>query len=170
MEKFSEKQKAGWAEYINRFQDDTTGLFEPAVHFRDIERDNYQLTCFCLSALDILGRNTKVPLNFIQQWGRIEDVEQYLVKKGCLDGRGGSGNSAMFLAIFLTHQYEHSKAEHFLEKINLWFDLHDKSQNKSGFWGVRRSDQSLSGLQNAVHQFVIYFYWKRDDGRTGLLY
>ncbi|MBC8393733.1 MAG: hypothetical protein H8E17_14345 [Deltaproteobacteria bacterium] len=163
--RFTQSQKAEWVDFINGFQNKESGYFEPAVHYRDPEWDNYQLTCFCLSALGILGGSPAVPLSFLEQWPGPEDVRKYLHERGCHVGKPGSGNSAMFLAIFLTYEYERTHQSHFLEKMDAWFDFHDTHQNRSGFWGRGRACHSLPALQNALHQFVIYFYWQRKVGQ-----
>ena len=54
------------------------------------------------------------------------------------------------------------KEKHLLDKINTWFEFHDETQNRNGFWGQDLRSHYLHGLQNGFHQFVIYYYWKKE--------
>ena len=162
--KFTEKEKQNWITYIQCFQNKKHGYFEPETYFHaDKERNCYQLTCFCLSALKILNTNPRWPLTFVDEiWPTKEDIKKYLYERGCHEGCRGSGNKAMFLGIFLTYEYERTSRKDLLEKLNAWFDFHNKTQNpQSGFWGNAKSTYYYRGMQNALHQFEIYYYWKR---------
>jgi hypothetical protein len=164
--RFTEEQRTGWISYIQRFQNEQYGYFEPEQYYHeDKERNRYQLTCFCLSALRILGAEPKFPLKFIEQWRTPNDVKKYLYERGCHQGRPGSGNKAMFLAIFFTWQYETTKEDHLLDKIGAWFEFHNETQNRKGFWGRDLRSHYLYGLQNGFHQLVMYFFWHKDIPR-----
>lgn len=161
-DKFTNQQRQEWIGYIRSFQNQQNGYFEPKNYYlKDKERARYQLTCFCLSALGILGSEPRYPLRFIEQWKMPDDVKKYLHDRGCHEGKPGSGNKAMFLAIFLTYEYERTKEKHLLNKMNAWFSFHDETQNNSGFWGNDRSSHFFHGLQNGFHQLLVYFYWNR---------
>lgn len=162
-EKLSPKERESWISYIQSFQNKDYGYFEPEQYYhKDRERNCYQLTCFCLSALGILGAKPGFLLKFIEQWKTPEDVKRYLYDRGCDEGKPGSGNKAMFLAIFLIHEYERTKEIHLLDKINAWFEFHNETQNRSGFWGKDLRSHYLHGLQNGFHQLVIYFYRRKE--------
>lgn len=152
-----------WINYINSFQDKDSGFFIPEDYRGDLNlKPVHQLTAFCLSALDIFGASPKYALKFLNQWQTSEEVKNYLKDRGCLDGLGTSGNTAMFLAIFFTYQYEKTREARFLNLINTWFNLHDRTQNpRTGFWGNFDKTDPFLGFQNGLHQFVIYNYWKR---------
>jgi len=159
---FSDNERKQWKSYIQGFQNERYGYFEPKKYYnRDKERNRYQLTCFCLSALGILGAEPRFPLNFLERWKTPDDVKRYLCEKGCHLGKPGSGNKAMFLAIFLIYEYERTGESHFLDKINAWFEFHDKTQNSNGFWGNNGRSHFFHGLQNGFHQLLVYFYWNR---------
>ncbi|MCW8965806.1 MAG: hypothetical protein OQK82_03835 [Candidatus Pacearchaeota archaeon] len=156
----SERQKIDWSDYINSFQKKEDGLFYPEpIYHHDKERAVYQVTSFCLSALSILEKKPRYRLAVVDKWRSPECVEKYLSERGCHLGMGGSGNKAMFQAIFLTHEYEETADETLKQSINAWFAFHDKHQNEFGFWG--KSGRLYYGVQNAFHQFVIYDYWNR---------
>ncbi len=162
VEQFDDQQTQQWISYIQSFQNDEHGYFEPEVYYhQDRDRNRYQLTCFCLSALRILNAEPKIALNFISQWKTPDQVKQYLYQNGCHLGKPGSGNKAMFLAIFLTYQYQRTKEHHLLDKIDAWFQFHNKMQNRSGFWGEDKSSHFFQGVQNGFHQLLVYFYWNR---------
>jgi prenyltransferase beta subunit len=164
VENFSKQRKISWIEYINSFQDEETGYFIPENHSdRSNTKAVQQLTTFCISALKILGATSIYPLNFISQWMSKKNLFDYLKSKGCFKGFPGSGNFAMFVAIFLTNQYETLDDNVALNRLNDWFDFHNSFQNEtSGFWGKSIGQKYFSGFQNAFHQFEIYDYWKKD--------
>ena len=162
VDKFTDEQKRQWISYIQSYQDEKDGYFKLQESFHvDQERSWHQLTCFCLSSLGILGSEPCFPLRFIERWQTPDDVRDYLFQQGCHEGRHTSGNKAMFLGIFLTYEYERTGQENYHSNIDAWFDFHDKHQNSFGFWGNDRQSRYIHGLQNGLHQFVVYFYWKR---------
>ncbi len=162
-DKFTDQQKQGWIGYIQSFQNKEYGYFEPQNYYlKEKERNRYQLTCFCLSALGILKSEPLHPLSFIEQWKTPEDIKKYLIERGCDKGLPGSGNKAMFQAVFLTYEYERTRDPQLLKNIDAWFEFHDQHQNRNGFWGKNLRSHYLYGLQNGFHQLVIYFYWKRE--------
>lgn len=151
-----------WVSYIQGFQNQATGYFEPATYFhKDKDRIRHQLTSLCLSALSLLQKRPKYPLKFVEQWKNQAALIEYLSQIGADRGIGGSGNKAMFVAIFLTHEYENTGDERCLALMDAWFDFHDCSQNRHGLWGTRKSNLYYAGLQNGYHQLEVYFYWKR---------
>ena len=161
---WTKPEKDLWIDYINSFQDKESGLFFPQ-HFSQIDfysKANFQLTSFCLSALSILEGKPKYNLKFIEGWRTKENVDEYLKKFGCWEGKRGSGNYAMFLGIFLTYSYELNRSPKRMELVDEWFDRHNKYQNRvTGFWGKQIINKYYWGFQNAFHQFVIYDYWNR---------
>jgi hypothetical protein len=164
--RFTNEQRQKWISHLRSFQNKEYGYFEPKKFYhQDKERNRYQLTCFCLSALAILGARPKSPLAFVEQWKTPDDVRAYLLDRGCHEGRPGSGNKAMFQAIFLTYEYERVREGHLLDKMDAWFEFHNETQNRNGFWGSDLRSHYLHGLQNGLHQFVMYFYWQRDIPR-----
>lgn len=166
MAEFSDDQRKSWISYIQGFQNEQYGYFEPEQYYhQDKERNRYQLTCFCLSALRILDAEPIFPLRFIEQWKSPEDVKKYLYDTGSHQGRPGSGNKAMFQAIFLTYEYERTRRNDLLDTINAWFEFHNETQNRNGFWGRDLRSHYLHGLQNGFHQLVMYFYWHKDIPR-----
>lgn len=162
-DKLSVEEKKEWANYINTFQNEKDGLYYPNPSYHpDKEREVFQASCFCLSALSILDSKPKYRIFIVDQWRTRDNVKQYLKERGCHLGNSGSGNKAMFQAILITHEYEKLKDHELLESIKTWFDFHESCQNNLGFWGKGRQGQLYRGLQNAFHQFVIYEYWNRD--------
>ncbi len=165
-EKLTPQERQSWISHIQGFQNEEYGYFEPEKFYhQDKERNRYQLTCFCLSALGILDAKPASPLEFVEQWKTPDDIKAYLSNCGCHEGRPGSGNKAMFQAIFLTCEYERVREDHLLDKMEAWFEFHNETQNRNGFWGSDLRSHYLHGLQNGFHQLVIYFYWRRDIPR-----
>lgn len=158
-----QKERDKWIDYINSFQDRDSGYFIPDNFVGELNtKPVQQLTSFCLSTLNILGACPNYELSFLKQWPKPEDVSDYLKHIGCFRGLRTTGNMAMFLAIFLTHQHEKYKDESALARLNSWFYWHEKTQKRStGFWGAFLRNRYYAGFQNAFHQFVIYNYWNR---------
>ena len=163
-ESWSEKKRYRWIDYINSFQDKETGYFIPEGFTGELdEKPVHQLTCFAINALKILGEYPKHRFNFLSKWRNPNDISRYLEKKGCLKGKPGTGNLAMFIGIFLTFDYEINNNSQSLELLNHWFFLHEKTQNPhTGFWGSSFRQKLFKGFQNALHQFIVYHYWMRD--------
>ena len=162
VDKFTDEEKERWISHIQSFQDEKDGYFKPTTtRHEDPEHDLHQLTCFCLSALGILNAEHRFPLRFLERWQTPDDVQRYLSAQGCHEARPTSGNKAMFLGIFLTYEYERTREKKYLENINAWFDFHDNCQNSHGLWGKDRQSYYYHGLQNGLHQFMIYLYWNR---------
>lgn len=164
---WSQKEIDIWIDYISSFQDRDSGYFVPHNFRGDLNTKLVQqLTCFCLSSLDIFGVSPMYEFSFLKQWPHTEDVHTYLRDIGCFKGKPTTGNIAMALAIFLTYQYEKYKDESALDRLDSWFYWHEKTQNRStGFWGNSLRKKYYAGFQNAFHQFVIYNYWSRRISR-----
>ena len=161
-DKLTSKKKVNWANYINSFQREEDGLFYPdPIYHPDKERAVFQVSCFCISALCIIDAAPRYRLAIVDRWITKSSVEEYLLQGKCHLGKRGSGNKAMFQAIFLTYEYERTNDERLLKSINNWFDFHDSYQNKFGFWGTGSNGNLYGGLQNAFHQFIVYDYWNR---------
>lgn len=161
--KWPAERKNTWSEHINSFQDKASGYFLPAGYVGELgAKAIQQLTCFCLSALAILDSFPRYTLDFAKQWSRPDDVCDYLEKTGCFEGKPTTGNMAMFLAVFLTHQYERTGNPSYLACIEAWFRQHEEKQNKTtGFWGAFPANKYYPGFQNAFHQYTIFNYWDR---------
>ena len=157
-------EKKSWANYIQLYQDEKTGLFIPDGFSCNLNsKPVYQLTAFCLSALNHLNAKPKYKLTFIKQFKKSGDINNYLKTNGCLDGYPSSGNMAMFLAIFLTYEYENTGGKKYIDLINIWFDEHNKNINKeTGYWGDWSKKHPFLGFQNGFHQYLIYNYWSQE--------
>lgn len=159
---FSVEKRNGWISFIQKFQNKETGFFEPHFEINSRkERNVLQLTTFCLSALKILGANPLYDLPYKKELLSVNFVDSYLNKYNCLNGTRGSGNMAMFLGIFITEFYEHTNDERYMVALERWFNLHNGSSNKNGFWGNRLEALYFNGVQNGFHQYVIYYYWNK---------
>lgn len=123
-----------------------------------------QLLAFSLSALATLGLLNEDPLDDLIVEQVTCDVAKELYEQGCLDGRAGSGNHAMFLAIFLLHAKD-KLGLNMNAQIDLWVELHLKHMNRFGFWGVGRGITHLQ-FQNGYHQHEILEYLGVENPRS----
>ena len=169
VEKLPARHIREWAEHILSFQDEESGYFiDPSARTRarsetkGFRHLTQQLTCFCLSALGILGSSPRYPLTFLSEWPDDRSVKDYLGRIGCADGVRSSGNNAMFLGIFLSYQVERFRDESARQRLEAWFQWHNEHQNpNTGFWGTARRLIYYGGFQNALHQFLVFNYWNR---------
>jgi hypothetical protein len=115
-----------------------------------------QLLTFSLSALATLPGASPSMLNELVEEQLLLTGLQELNAMGCFAGRAGSGNQAMFIAIYLIHARDHLGLNT-QAKIDQWIEAHLKSQNRFGFWG---SDGGMTHLQfqNGYHQHEILEY------------
>ncbi len=115
-----------------------------------------QLLTFSLSALAVLpGASPRMLDEFVDEQLSVRDLHG-LERMGCLDGRAGSGNQAMFDAIFLIHGRDQMGLET-QPLIDEWVDLHLRSINRFGFWG-KGSGMTHLLFQNGYHQHEVLEY------------
>ena len=162
---WSAKYRQAWTDYILDFQDQKTGYF--IDHSLNISNSSinkkglYQLNTFCLSALGILGAKPKYSLRFLKEYSKPEYLKKYLKEYRCLNGSPGSGNFAMFLGVFLSYGYKNNKNVQNKIILKDWFKKHDDQIKKNGTWGDSYADHTVWGFQNALHQLIIYNFWKK---------
>lgn len=115
-----------------------------------------QLLTFSLSALAILPGASPSMLNEFVAEQFSGDCLQDIELLGCLDGKAGSGNQAMFIAIFLLHgcDYLGMPTQPLIDK---WVEAHTQRFNRFGFWG-RDAGMTHLQFQNGYHQHEILEY------------
>lgn len=123
---------------------------------RPTHKSYRQLLTFVLSSLQALKAIEDHPLeDLIIEQIDCEPLAE-LTEHGCLDGRAGSGNQAMFLAIFLLHARERLNIDT-RAALDEWVELHLSHMNRFGFWGDDRWMTHLQ-FQNGYHQHEIFEY------------
>jgi hypothetical protein len=161
-------ERQAWLDRILAYQDPVTGLFvDPGNRERspdtthDAQHLDWQLTTFCLSAVNALGGVPRYPLAFVDAWTP-DRTRAYL---SSLDWTNpwNSGNKAMFLGIVLSCHATAGSAGA-VSALEAWFDWHDVHRNAAGFWGLGTSAQFIDGMGGAYHQFLIYRFWQRPIG------
>jgi hypothetical protein len=162
-------ERQAWLEDIRQFQDPDTGLFsDPGNRARtpdslhDARHLDWQLTTFCLSAIDGLGGAPAHPLRFVDDW----TPDRTRAHLAALDWHNpwNSGNKAMFLGIVLScHAQAGSNGAR--AALDAWFEWHDRHQNRVGFWGAGPGARFVDGMGGAYHQFLIYRFWNRPIAR-----
>src|SRR5687768_11798176 len=161
-------ERQAWLDRILAYQDPVTGLFvDPGNRERspdathDAQHLDWQLTTFCLSAVNALGGVPMYPLAFVDAWTP-DRTREYL---SSLDWTNpwNSGNKAMFLGIALSCHVTSGSAVA-VSALEAWFDWHDAHRNPAGFWGLGTSAQFIDGMGGAYHQFLIYRFWQRPIG------
>ena len=120
-----------------------------------------QLLTFSLSALKVLGRLREDPLEDLVEEQLLDYSNDKLKQLGCLDGRAGSGNQAMFMAIFLIHARDYLGMDT-QPLLDEWGEAHIKRMNRFGFWGADAGMTHLQ-FQNGYHQHEILEYLKVEN-------
>ncbi len=120
-----------------------------------------QLLTFGLSALAILDELKNDPLEDLVGEQIDDNIRDSLLRAGVIDGRAGSGNQAMFSAIFMIHARDHlGMPVH--AKLDEWVDIHVKHMNRFGFWGSPSGMTHLQ-FQNGYHQHEVLEYLGIDN-------
>jgi hypothetical protein len=144
---FEEKLRSNLAIYIKK-RESTSELA--------YDKPFLQLLTFTLSALKILGRLEKDPMEILIKKLIPRDIASDLLKIGALNGIGQSGNLAMFKSILLIHCRDYLAIDT-QSQIDTWVELHLKSMNRFGFWG-KDPQITHSQFQNGYHQYEIFHY------------
>ena len=123
-----------------------------------LNKGTLQYVCFAFSSLSILGEERQsVAYEISKKVVESIQVKDYLTRCGALEGTPGSGNSAMFYAIFLAYLQKYFNYDAG-SKIDEWFELHKKYMNRHGFWGNPDKSHYLQ-FQNGYHQYEIFEYF-----------
>lgn len=123
---------------------------------KPIDKPYRQLLTFTLSSLSLRNDLNNELINELVREQIPDDIEKELQSLGCLNGKAGSGNQAMFLAIFLIHARDFMNIDT-QSILNDWVELHLESMNRNGFWGEQRNMTHLQ-FQNGYHQYEIFEY------------
>lgn len=124
-----------------------------------------QLLTFGLSALAILDELKHDPLDDLVGEQIEDNINDMLMRAGVLSGQAGSGNQAMFSAIFLIHARDHlGMPVH--GKLDEWAQLHIQHMNRFGFWG-NPSGMTHLQFQNGYHQHEMLEYLGLDNPHLG---
>tara|TARA_B100000212_G_scaffold315529_1_gene269768 strand:- start:1190 stop:2341 length:1152 start_codon:yes stop_codon:yes gene_type:complete len=125
---------------------------------KDIKEKPFrQLLCFSLSALSILDESKPALLNkYVSEQLTLYSKDKSLYELGCLKGIPGSGNQAMFYAIFLIHAKTYL-GTNTSQEIKNWIQMHIKHSNSFGFWGNSNNLKHIH-FQNGYHQYEIFDY------------
>lgn len=133
-------------------------------HGRPDDKPYRQLLAFTLSALAILDALPDDPLADLVEEQVAANVAAELERVGALSGRPGSGNQAMFLAIFLLHARRHLAIDTG-RGVAEWVELHLAHMNRFGFWGAGAGMTHLH-FQNGYHQYEILEYLQVPNPRA----
>lgn len=120
-----------------------------------------QLLTFSLSAMQLINALEECLLDDLVREQVPENIDSELAEMGCFEGRAGSGNQAMFLAIFLLHARDRLGMDT-QSALDEWVELHLQHMNRFGFWGDDRFMTHLQ-FQNGYHQHEIFEYLGVDN-------
>ncbi len=120
-----------------------------------------QLLSLTLSSLIILNSPKHQIIHDYCLDSIYKDTNKYLKSIGSDYGKPGSGNLAMFLAIFYIYLETFYKYD-FSNSLSEWKKFHQLNENNFSLWSKNKSINSLkySYFQNGYHQYEIYNYFK----------
>lgn len=120
-----------------------------------------QLLTFSLSALAVLpGASPSLLDDLVAE--QLSALSMHDLKRhGCLNGRAGSGNQAMFIAVFMLHGRDQLGLDT-QPLIDEWVKSHLRHMNRFGFWGGGAGMTHLQ-FQNGYHQHEILEYLGVDN-------
>jgi len=161
LDDLSDRDRADWVHYLQEFQSPDSGLFsDPQIsnnsQQRPQEHMDWQLTTFCLTALDALGAEPLHDLSFAMQWTHKETLFSWFES---LDWYNPwhCGNKVMFVGVFLYFLSERRNNHEARTALNWWFEWLDQHQNsRSGYWGKGKHAAYFAGMGGAYHEYVIY--------------
>ena len=114
--------RSQWIEYINSFQDPSTGYFmDKHSIWVPKERIKPWLFGFALRALNALGGQPRYPLRFLSEWSTPEKLKAWIL----------SGNDVMHLGIVYFRYVDKKKIPYDFEKT--FFDILDTDVSRCDF-------------------------------------
>ncbi len=122
-----------------------------------------QLLTFVLSALWILDELKNDPLEDLVDEQIADKPNDVSLREAAMHGAAGSGNQAMFSAIFLIHARDYLGMP-VQAKLDDWVELHIQHMNRFGFWGSPPGMTHLQ-FQNGYHQHEVLEFLGVDNPR-----
>jgi len=128
------------------------------------KKPHLQLLNLTISSLIILGSPKHKLIHDICLKVISKDPDKYFNSIGVKEGRPGSGNLAMFLAIFYIYLRDYYNYN-FSEDLNLRLNYHKKHENNFGLWSISKKENyfKYSFFQNGYHQYEIYNYLNKSS-------
>lgn len=166
LNRLSDKIKCEWMEYLNSFQDKSTGLFigpeldpaELSSPRHDFNHISMHLTATVLPAMSLLEGKAKYPLHFAYEY-----LDQRFLSDW-LDRRDWSaawleGNNILFIGEFLIYLRDREKLPEANESLSLIFSwLNDQIDPQTGLWGSNGFCGKDVALYGGYHQLLLYYH------------
>jgi hypothetical protein len=165
LNELTDGERQAWVQLLQGCQQVETGLFidpgfseRPLTAGHDWNYVTWQLTTFCLSALEALGAAPLYPFSFLEEWKKEGVISHWLESLNWKDP-WQIGNRVMFLGIMLIADSQMNGDVNSRRTVKEFLAWHDHSQNpKTGFWGEGNASDYFEGLFGAFHQYLLYFY------------
>lgn len=168
LDKLSDEEKQGWAEYLNSFQDPESGIYRAPEIFEseiqggghDEEHLSLHFLAHVLPALDLLGAQPKHPISFAHKFTNLNYLSEWLSRRNWNEA-WLEGNNLLFVGQTLVYlkKNNHSGAEASLEYLMGWLD--SEVDPKTGLWGTNGFCDKYKAIYGGYHQLLLYYYLKR---------
>jgi hypothetical protein len=168
LNRFDEREKQKWADYINSFQDPDTGVFRaPEIFQGQIKGGGHNeehlalhLAAHILPALDLLGSAPEHELGFARKFLDIGTLKTWLSERDWSEA-WLEGNNLLFVGQLLVYMHEAGvkEAEPALEFFMQWLD--DQVDPETGLWGTNGFCNKYAAIYGGYHQLLLYYYLRR---------
>jgi len=159
------EEKLRWADYINSYQNDVSGLYEsPEIfdgigEYHTVEHRSLHLTCHVLPALSLLGFKPKYEVKYIEKYFNTDYLKAWLSKVD-LSMAWVEGNNLLFIGQLLTYSIKkNGKGYEALDVLFVW--LEETVDPATGLWGTDHGCDLHKAMYGAYHQLILFFYWRR---------
>lgn len=155
-----------WAEYINAYQDEKTGLFvgpeivQGELNSRkyDLENVTMHLTAHVLPALHLLGGRPACPLSFAHRFVDLSYLQSWLEARNWKEA-WWEGNNLLFIGQFLIYLRDFEGITKAQDAINFYFDWLDQQVDpQTGLWGTNGYCSNFKAMCGGYHQLLVYYY------------
>lgn len=170
LENYTALEKKKWADYINGWQDNTSGLFIGPELFleeltspkHDFEHVSMHLTAHALPALSLLGSTPKHKLHFAHRFLDRNELIKWLTARDW-SRAWLEGNNLLFIGQFLIHLRDVEGVKEAAPALNMYFDWLDSQVDPAtGLWGTNGHCSSFVAMCGAYHQLLVYYYENRE--------
>jgi hypothetical protein len=169
LDNFTQAEQLEWANYINEWQDETTGSFVgPEIVDSELLNPRYDwshvtshLTAHVLPALQLLGSKPKYPLKFAHNFLDKEFLEAWL-KKIDWHNAWTEGNNLLFVVKFLLYLRDFEGCEKADQALDYYFSWLDEwIDPNTGIWGTNGYCNLRYAIFGGYHQLLVYYYCNR---------
>ena len=166
LDRLSDCEKRGWADYINRYQlpsgffsDDDIGDNNRVPGYTQ-ERALFHRTRHALFALSTLGHRPKYEFHFLSLYRSSQAISEWM-NHLTLSDYWDASNKIMDLSLFLDFEARICDRSEAVKAIQTLLDICDSNTNPKTGYHDRGESELRNAMAGAMHLYPIYFMWKR---------